>query len=26
MAQVPGEQRRPFRSLLNALVYPALID
>ena len=26
MAQVPGEQPRPFRTLLNALVYQALID
>lgn len=26
MAQVPGEQRRRYRSLVNALVYQALID
>ncbi|HUN41368.1 MAG TPA: serine hydrolase domain-containing protein [Acetobacteraceae bacterium] len=26
MTQVPGEQRRPFRPLLNALVYQALTD
>jgi CubicO group peptidase (beta-lactamase class C family) len=26
MAQVPGEQRRPFRVLINSLVYQALTD
>ncbi|HEY4174301.1 MAG TPA: serine hydrolase domain-containing protein [Rhodopila sp.] len=26
MAQVPGEQRRHFRSLINALVYQALVE
>jgi CubicO group peptidase (beta-lactamase class C family) len=26
MTQVPGEQPRPFRTLLNALIYQALID
>ena len=26
MAQVPGEQRRRFRPLINALVYQALTD
>ncbi len=26
MAQVPGEQRRSYRPLINSLVYPALMD
>jgi CubicO group peptidase (beta-lactamase class C family) len=26
MAQVPGEQRRRYRPLINSLVYQALVD